>query len=131
MSNFTYGEIEYLQGGERRLARIATIGPDGVLHIAPVGYSYNSAHDTIDIGGYSLQWTKKYRDIERDGRVAVVIDDVLPPWQPRGIEIRGHAEALSSPQPLIRVHPGRIVSWGIESREMGDRHARSVKGAAS
>jgi pyridoxamine 5'-phosphate oxidase family protein len=60
----------------------------------------------------------------------VVIDDVLPPWQPRGVEIRGRAEALSSPEPLIRVHPERIVSWGIESRAIGDRHARSVHGVA-
>jgi hypothetical protein len=37
MSNFTDAELEYLQGGERRLARLATIGRDGALHIAPVG----------------------------------------------------------------------------------------------
>lgn len=83
---------------------------------------------TIDIGGHRLERTKKYRDIEHDGRVAVVIDDIAPPWQPRGVEIRGHAEPLSSPEPLIRVDPKRIVSWGIESRAIGVRHARAVKG---
>lgn len=128
MSNFTDGELDYLQSGQRRLARIATIGRDGVLHIAPVGYVYNTASDTIDIGGHRLERTKKYRDIEHDGRVAVVIDDIAPPWQPRGVEIRGHAEPLSSPEPLIRVDPKRIVSWGIESRAIGVRHARAVKG---
>ena len=130
MSNLTDAELDYLRGGDRRLARIATIGRDGALHVTPVGYAYNAARDTIDIGGHGLQRTKKFRDIERDGRVAVVIDDVLPPWQPRGVEIRGHAEALTSPEPLIRVHPERIVSWGLESRALGDRHARSVEKAS-
>lgn len=131
MSSFTEGELDYLTGGERHLARLATIGVDGAPHIAPVGYSYNADLDTLDIGGFDLARTKKYRDIRRDGRVAVVVDDVLPPWQPRGIEVRGRAEAISSPEPRIRVHPERIVSWGIESQELGARHARSVRGSAS
>lgn len=126
MSNFTNAEVDYLQRDERRLARIATIGTDGALHITPVGFTYNATHDTIDIGGHDLRRTKKFRDIERDGRVAVVIDDVLPPWQPRGVEVRGQAKALRSPEPLIRVHPERIVSWGIESSDLRARYSRSV-----
>lgn len=126
MSNFTDAELEFLHGGERPLARLATIGADGVLHNTPVGFAHEPARDTIDIGGYSLERTKKYRDIERDGRVAVVIDDVLPPWKPRGVEVRGWAEAISDPEPLIRVHPERIVSWGLESEEIGQHHARTV-----
>lgn len=128
MSAFTDAELDYLQGGERRLARLATIGPDGALHITPVGYAYNPALETIDVGGFRLEQTKKYRDIQREARVAAVVDDVLPPWQPRGVEVRGRAEAISAPATLIRIHPERIVSWGIESHEMGDRHARWVKG---
>jgi hypothetical protein len=43
-----------------------------------------------------------------------VIDDVLPPWRPQGIEIRGTADAITDPEPRIRIHPQRIVSWGFE-----------------
>jgi len=125
MSVFTDGELRYLLG-DRRLARIATVGKDGTPHIAPVGWSYNSELDTIDIGGHSLEKTKKYRDVMRNDRVAVVIDDVLPPWQPRAVEVRGRAEIVDRPDPLIRIHPERIVSWGIESKEMGQSHARTV-----
>ncbi len=128
MSVFTDEELRYLLG-ERRLARIATVGKDGTPHITPVGWSYNSEFDTIDIGGHSLEKTKKYRDVMRNGRVAVVIDDVLPPWQPRAVEVRGRAEIVDQPDPLIRIHPERIVSWGIESKEMGSSHARSVASA--
>lgn len=130
MSNFTESELEFLQGGERRLARLATIGADGTPHIAPVGYTYNSSRDTIDIAGHHLERTKKYRDVQREGRVALVVDDVLPPWKPRAVEVRGQAEVISDPEPLIRVHPRRIVSWGLESEEIGVHHARTVSSEA-
>lgn len=116
MSAFTEAELTYLQG-ERRLARLATVSPDGTPHIAPVGWTYNAEYGTIDIGGHSLERTKKYRDVLRTGRAAIVIDDVLPPWQPRGIEIRGRAEALNDPQPLIRIHPERIIGWGLDATD--------------
>jgi pyridoxamine 5'-phosphate oxidase family protein len=82
--------------------------------VVPVGWSYNPETDTIDVGGRNNAATKKFRDVTRGGRAAIVIDDVLPPWQPRGVEVRGHAETISSPEPLIRIHPDRIVSWGID-----------------
>ena len=124
-SAFTEEELTYLLS-ERRLARLATIGKDGMPHIAPVGWSYNSQQETIDIGGHSLERTKKYRDVKSTGRAAVVIDDVLPPWKPRGVEIRGRAEVLEQPAPLIRIHPERIVSWGIHNQEMGRQNARTI-----
>ena len=124
-SAFSESELDYLLG-ERRLARIATVGSDGTPHIAPVGYSYDAAHDAIVVGGRTMEQTKKYRDVERTGRAAIVIDDVLPPWQPRGVEVRGRAEAVASPEPLIRIHPERIVSWGMDSGRMGERSARET-----
>jgi pyridoxamine 5'-phosphate oxidase family protein len=46
----------------------------------------------------------------------VVIDDLatVDPWRPRGVEVRGRAEALDGDRPLIRVHPERVVSWGLD-----------------
>lgn len=127
MSAFTDAELRYLRG-ERRLARLATVGRDGMPHIAPVGWSYHPVQDTIDIGGHRLERTKKYRDVKWTGRAAVVIDDVLAPFQPRGIEVRGRAEAIQGPPPLIRIHPQRIVSWGLDevTRTPGRRNARDI-----
>jgi pyridoxamine 5'-phosphate oxidase family protein len=124
MSVFTDRELAYLLE-ERRLARLATVGRDGTPHVTPVGWSYNAEHDTIDIGGHDLDRTKKYRDARRSGRAAVVIDDVLPPRIRRAVEVRGRAETLEDPT-LLRIHPERIVSWGIESEVRGERHARSI-----
>jgi pyridoxamine 5'-phosphate oxidase family protein len=114
MSIFSDAEMAYLLG-ERRLARIATVGKDGTPHVVPVGWSYNSAEGTIDVGGLDLEPTKKYRDVRRSRRAAVVIDDIVSvdPWRVRGVEVRGRAEALHEPRPLIRIHPERVVSWGL------------------
>lgn len=128
MSHFTEHERAYLTSGAAQLARIATVGADGTLHVTPVGYAYDPADDSIDIHGRNLTRTKKFRDLQRDPRVAVVIDDVLPPWQPRGIEVRGRADTPTTPQPVIRIRPERIVSWGLESSDLDHRHARPAKG---
>jgi len=123
MSVFRDAELRYLAGG-RQLGRIATVGVNGTPHVVPVGWIYNAARDTIDVGGHELERTKKFRDVARTGRAAIVIDDLAStdPWRPRGIEIRGRGEAM--PTPLIRIHPERIVSWGLES----GRSARTVAG---
>jgi pyridoxamine 5'-phosphate oxidase family protein len=129
MSMFTDREREYL--GERRLGRIATVGKDGTPHVVPVGWSYNPDLESIDVGGMQFDRTKKFRDVRRNGRAAIVIDDLVStdPWLPRGLEVRGRAEALTGERPMIRLHPERIVSWGIESEKVGDRHSRSVEPA--
>jgi pyridoxamine 5'-phosphate oxidase family protein len=117
MSAFSQSELEYLLG-ERRLARIATVGEDGTPHVVPVGWSYNSAHDTIDVTGREFDRTKKFRDVARAGRAAIVVDDLAStdPWHPRAVEVRGRAEAIREPHPVIRIHPERVISWGLGRR---------------
>jgi pyridoxamine 5'-phosphate oxidase family protein len=123
VSVFTEPELRYLTGG-RQLGRIATVGADGTPHVVPVAWIYNAASDTIDIGGFELERSKKFRDIARTGRAAIVIDDLesVDPWRPRGVEVRGQGEAIALPTPLIRIVPERIVSWGLEAT----RSARTV-----
>jgi pyridoxamine 5'-phosphate oxidase family protein len=123
VSVFSQAELQYLAGG-RQLGRIATVGADGTPHVVPVAWIYNAARDALEIGGYELERSKKFRDIARTGRAAIVIDDLesTDPWRPRGIEVRGRGEAITMPTPLIRIHPERIVSWGLES----GRSARTV-----
>lgn len=123
MSVFTQAELEYLAGG-RQLGRVATVGADGTPHVVPVGWIYNAASDTIDISGSELERSKKFRDVARTGRAAIVIDDLasIDPWRPRAVEVRGRAEAIALPTPLIRIHPERIISWGLGP----SRSARTV-----
>jgi pyridoxamine 5'-phosphate oxidase family protein len=115
MSVFSDAELRYMSGGQQ-LGRIATVGADGTPHVVPVGWIYNAASDTIDIGGHELERSKKFRDVAHTGRAAIVIDDLesTDPWRPRAVEVRGRAEAIALPTPLIRIYPERIISWGLE-----------------
>jgi pyridoxamine 5'-phosphate oxidase family protein len=120
MSRFTPEEIAYLQS--QRLGRLATVDAKGDLHVVPVGFRYNSEHDTIDIGGHNFAMSKKYRDARRHGRVAFVVDDILPPWMPRFVEVRGTVRAEASggteivpnfAAEMLRITPTYIVSFGV------------------
>ena len=135
MSVFTDAELDYLAG--QRLGRIATVGADGQPHVVPTSFRYNSEQDAIDVGGMRMSQTKKVRDVRHGGRASIVVDDVLPPWQPRMIEIRGTAEVLPEggkafgrnfEDTIVRIRPTRVIAFGIESADQG-MNARSVGSA--
>jgi pyridoxamine 5'-phosphate oxidase family protein len=127
MSAFSDKELDYLAG--QKLGRIATVGPDGQPHVVPTSFRHNTEHDAIDIGGMRMSQTKKLRDVRRTGRASIVIDDVLPPWQPRMLEVRGEAEVVDSggkatfgdnfDDVVVRIHPRRIIAFGIDDTETG------------
>jgi pyridoxamine 5'-phosphate oxidase family protein len=132
MSVFTDSELDYL--ASQRLGRIATVGPDGQPHVVPTSFRYNAEHDAIDVGGMRMSQTKKLRDVQRTGRASIVVDDVLPPWQPRMIEIRGNAEVVPTggkafgdrfEDTIVRIRPTRIVAFGVDADEPA-MTARSV-----
>ena len=131
MSKFTQVEIEYLQS--QRLGRLATVDEKGDPHVVPVGFRYNPEHDSIDIGGYNMALSKKYRDAVRHGRAAFVVDDVRPPWKPRMLEVRGAIEGLPEggkaiaenlPPEILRITPTRIISFGLNSDEVRPQEGR-------
>lgn len=123
MNAFSDSELTFLHDGPK-LARLATVDPHGDPHVVPTGWRYNPEHGSIDIGGMTLERTQKYRNVARTGRAAVVIDDVQPPWRPRAVLVRGAAVALNG---LIRVHPEKIISWGLDSDVVGERTSRTVR----
>ena len=135
MSVFTPNEIAYLQS--QRLARLATASPAGRPHVVPLSFRYNPDEDTIDVGGHNFTQRKKYRDVQRNRRVAIVVDDLasIDPWRPRMLEVRGEADILSTGGEAIgqgfdphifRIRPRRIISIGIDGDQPFSSNARSV-----
>ena len=123
---FNETELAYLTS--QRLGRLATTQPNGTLQVSPVGFTYNSATSTIDIGGFNLEKSRKFRNIADNGRAAFVVDDLVSvqPWRVRCIEIRGVADALTTPNgPLIRLHPRRIISFGIDEPDVEAHNLRT------
>lgn len=114
----TNAERDYLAG--QALGRLATVRADGGPQNSPVGFRYDQATGTVDIRGRTLAATQKFRNVAATGVASLVIDD-LPsrdPWTARGVEIRGRAEALTDPE-VIRIHPRRVVSWGVDPASPG------------
>ncbi|OLF15952.1 PPOX class F420-dependent oxidoreductase [Actinophytocola xanthii] len=119
---FADTELEYLAA--QPLGRLATVHPDGTLQVNPVGFAYNPTTQTIDIGGFNLARSRKFRNVADNGRVAFVVDDIasVQPWRVRCVDIRGHGEAIDKPVdskapvggPIIRVYPHRIISFGLD-----------------
>ncbi|MBK0869164.1 MULTISPECIES: PPOX class F420-dependent oxidoreductase [unclassified Saccharopolyspora] len=134
---FSEEELEYLTG--QWVGRLSTSQPDGTLQVNPVGFGVNRALGSIDIGGYDMSRSRKYRNVLDNGRAAFVVDDVysVDPWRVRFLEIRGHAEAIGEPAdaqdqarfgPIIRVHPERILSLGLHPGDLDDSpHAVGIR----
>ena len=119
---FTDAETAYL--ASQRLGRLATIQPDGSPQVKPVGFRYNPGLGTIDVTGFNMTTSQKFRNVRRNGRAALVVDDIglgrpvaraLPgdPGHSRRDTGPGRSADLSG-EALIRIHPTRILSFGIE-----------------
>ncbi|MEW1929756.1 PPOX class F420-dependent oxidoreductase [Streptomyces sp. NPDC088360] len=121
MTEFSEAERAYLKS--QRLGRMASVDATGQPQANPVGF-FPQDDGTILIGGYALGTTKKWRNLQGNPKVSLVVDDVVSerPRKVRGVDIRGDAELLTGPhelgphfsEELIRIHPRRIHSWGLE-----------------
>lgn len=124
---FTAAERAYLDS--QPLGRLATVDADGAPQNNPVGFLVDDASGDLLVGGLDLASTRKFRNVQHNRDVAIVVDDLVSvsPWTVRGIEIRGTAEALTDVEPprpgmsraVIRIRPRWVGSWGIESDRAG------------
>ncbi len=123
--------------------RLATVAPDGTPQVKPVGFSYNERLGTIDISGFNMAGSAKYRNVQQNPRVAFVADDQPRPADGaagvRFLEVRGPAETVIAEtvagQPaadghlapeIIRIHPRRVLAYnvdpdwpGLQARDVG------------
>jgi pyridoxamine 5'-phosphate oxidase family protein len=121
-------EIEFMRRAD--LGRLATVQRNGTPQNSPVGFTYNEQLGTIDIPGYQMSKSQKYRNLAHNDKVAFVVDDITSrdPWRVRCLEIRGTAEqahvsaahgaagdALDTA--IIRITPRRVISFGIDDQE--------------
>ena len=104
------------------------IGSNWIMSVAPAISSSHSSRNRLTRSPSIVVAIAEPAYVARTAavRAAIVSDDLAStdPWHPRGIEIRGRAEAIALPTPLIRIHPERIVSWGLGAA----RSARTVAG---
>jgi pyridoxamine 5'-phosphate oxidase family protein len=131
MNAFTEAELGYLAA--QPLMRFATASPGGKPDVAPVTFEVDG--DDIVTAGFDIARTVRYRNIEKNPRATLVIDDLacVQPWSPRGIKIIGSASIEhSGGAPRFRISPEVIISWGINDTTPGipTMERRTVRDAA-
>jgi PPOX class probable F420-dependent enzyme len=94
-----------------RTAKLATVRADGGPHVAPVWFLL----DGDDLIFTTENITAKARDLTRDGRAAMCVDDEVAPYS--------HAVLWGSTE--ISEDPGQLRTWAtnIAARYMGEGRA--------
>jgi len=125
--NFTDAEQRFLTRQPR--GHLATVGPDGTPQVKPLGFTYNAALGTIDIAGFNMAGSAKYRNIQANPRVAFVVDEVTEASIAGAhfLEIRGAAKAVTGPVPadghlapeMIRIYPERVIAFNVDPAQPG------------
>jgi pyridoxamine 5'-phosphate oxidase family protein len=124
---FSQKETEYL--GSQRIARIATASlREGIIQpdVVPVGFDFDGEY--FYVSGMNLLKSTKYKNVQKNPRVALVVDDLksVNPWEPRGIRIYGIADIVTRQDgymqqtdhpsiKYIRIRPLKKWSWGIDA----------------
>jgi pyridoxamine 5'-phosphate oxidase family protein len=124
---FTDAEVRFLT--RQPLGHLATLGPDLVPQVKPLGFTYNPTLGTIDIAGFNMSGSAKYRNVQTNHNVAFVVDEVTAQSMEGAhfLEIRGVAETAVGthdsddhlPPEIIRIHPRRILSFNVDPDHPG------------
>ncbi len=128
---FSQKEVEYLKS--QRIARIATASAsskgkeNGSMQpdVVPVGFDFDGEY--LYVGGMNILKSTKYKNVLKNNKVAIVIDDLksIDPWDPRGIKIYGTADVVTrqggymegtghANPSYIRISTKKKWSWGID-----------------
>jgi len=87
--------------GQQRTCRLATAGPGGP-HVSPVWFVWDGAALWV----YSLTRSQRWTDVQRDPRVAAVIDAGHHYQELHGVEIEGEAAVVGPvPRPAGQAAP--------------------------
>lgn len=119
---FSEAESRFLDENTR--GRLSTIGADGDPQIHPVLFIADARTGTVDVvGGAGLRDSQKYRNIRRDPRATLTVDDPALPLGGtddrrigRGLVVHGLAEAIESRGfDVIRIRAVRVDEWNVDS----------------
>ncbi|MBA6441180.1 MULTISPECIES: PPOX class F420-dependent oxidoreductase [Streptomyces] len=109
--NMTKDQWQKFVSEGTRTAKLATVRADGSPHLAPVWFLLDGDDLVFNTG----QETVKGRNLARDGRLTICVDDDRPPFA--FVTLRGRAELIDD--------LGQVRDWAtrIAARYMGEDRA--------
>jgi PPOX class probable F420-dependent enzyme len=92
----------------RLIANLATLNADGSIHLVPMWFARDGGKIVLATGAGSA----KVRNLERDGRATVMVDDSRAGMDVCGVSLAGSVELVRGAEavPLIRLVHRRYVS---------------------
>jgi len=119
MEKMTQAEYMAFLSTPARCAKLATVREDGSPHVVPVWFTLHGNDLIFTAGCASI----KVKNILRDGRVAICVDEDSPPFH--YVLLEGRAEVLDSTVEAAR-HWGTIIGgkyMGVDrAEEFGRRY---------
>ncbi len=102
-----------------RTAKVATTMTDGHPHVMPVWFVLDGDVIVFTTFGKSVRG----RALRRDPRIALVIDEEVPPYA--FVHVRGRAEISEDPEQLLRfaTEIGARYMGAARAKEFGTRNA--------
>jgi len=94
----TDDEVQAFLGG-RHVMNIATMGPDGNIHLVAMWYGFLNGNPAFETFGKS----QKVKNLRRDPRITVLVEDGDVYEELRGVEIVGRAIVHDEQGPLMEV----------------------------
>ncbi|WP_030794739.1 pyridoxamine 5'-phosphate oxidase family protein [Streptomyces sp. NRRL S-920] len=110
-----------------RTCRVATVSADGAPHVSTLWFAW----DGTSLWLYSITRSKRWADLRRDRRIAVVVDTGEEYGELRGVELSGTVEFVGEsprtgePCPELDV-PERLFArklFGLDEMPHDGRHA--------
>ena len=99
-----------------RTCRVATVGGDGSPHVTPLWFAWDGTSLWLTSIVKSQRWT----DLQRDNRVAVVVDAGEGFNELRGVELRGRTEPVGE---VPRTGTEPIAELEAAERLYADKYA--------
>lgn len=109
--DMTSEEVRSFVSHGTRTAKVATVMNDGQPHVMPVWFVLDEDEIVFTTGTDTV----KGRNLRRDPRVALVVEDDEPPFA--FVHVRGRATLRDDPEDLLR------FATAIGSRYMGESRA--------
>jgi PPOX class probable F420-dependent enzyme len=97
-----------------RVARLATLNPDGAPHLVPICFAVDGdvIYSAIDDKPKRSAHPQRLRNINRDGRVTVLADDYDEDWQKLWwIRADGRARAVSAGEQAVALLARRYEQY--------------------